>query len=253
MERLRELHDLLFESFQSGSVSADTPNIPTSGGSESAVSNIVSTHGFSKGASVSLGTSGPVGMDKTNQLRVYNIAREGFTTTEHERYRTGVMVRCPNCCYANPAGMTYCFDCTAHFCVQDETIYTAIAAACVPAAEDLAKTAKKMAKTSIWGVRTNGVRSDSATFWIELRDIMKWRDNWTKKSLDIRIAMASKGFHPNFPGKTAPPWIPTDENDSGPDLPVIFDSIVAGLRERRAPIESLCTYSSFAPLSFLMG
>ncbi len=82
-----------------------------------------------------------------------------------------------------------------------------------------------MSRTSMFGLRSNSVRSDESTFWGQVRANMKWRAKWPNTTLDMMVDKASKGFHRHLPGKDAVPWIPLSVTDPGPDMPEIFDNM----------------------------
>jgi hypothetical protein len=104
-------------------------------------------------------------------------------------------------------------------------MFTALPAACIPDVVDIKKQAVKMARTSMFGLRSNNVRSDESTFWNQVRASMNWRANWPNTSLEKMTEKAAKGFHRHLPGKTAVPWIPSSVDDPGPEIPEILDNM----------------------------
>ena len=123
--------------------------------------------------------------------------------------------------------MTFCFDCDATWFIKEEETYTALPAMCIPEpVANLAFKALQLSRSSLFGTRCNGVRSEVGKFWESVRANLKWRHRWAERPLENPIDMANKGFHPNQPGADAPSWVPTDVHDPGPDPAVIFDNMV---------------------------
>ena len=97
--------------------------------------------------------------------------------------------------------MTFCFDCDVSWCIKEEETFTALPVICIP--EDVVNLefkALQLSRSSLFGTRCNGVRSEQAKFWISVRDMLKWRNGWLDRPCVNLVDMASKGFHPHMPG-----------------------------------------------------
>ena len=107
---------------------------------------------------------------------VVRIAKDRYTDNELARWGTAQIIRCPNCFFINPGGMTFCFDCDATWFIKEEETYTALPAMCVPEpVANLAFKALQLSRSSLFGTRCNGVRSEVGKFWEMVRAAIKWR------------------------------------------------------------------------------
>ncbi len=81
-----------------------------------------------------------------------SIRDRSFAELEMAQCGTGILLRCPNCLYGNPGGMTFCFDCGVAFCILEEESFTAMLVICIPEnVVDLEIKARKMSRTSLFG------------------------------------------------------------------------------------------------------
>ena len=135
-----------------------------------------------------------------------------------------VVIRCPNCYRAIPAGLCACILCDALLCVGSGLVAPAAQGAIMAAITsmdieaEIQKTSRVAAYRGVTHTRT--LRTD---FYRSVVAALAWRENWVNRDMEAIRNLARRGFCKMIPGAgKVNPWHPRDQFD---DRPCIEDII----------------------------
>ncbi len=153
-----------------------------------------------------------------------------FSQAETQIFDVAFIMRCPCCCTVSPSGFTFCMDCLTIYCRDGSERMPACLAAALPFENLIEVRAMQVARVKMWGMNSNGIRSEEGTWWKTVREALKWRKDWPDRSSDAIHDMAiMKGMSPRFPGRNTCIWAaePVDGQDMGPSMIDICQHILA--------------------------
>ncbi len=121
-------------------------------------------------------------------------------------------------------------DCLTIYCRDGSERMPVCLAAALPFEDFIEVRAMQVARVKMWGMNSNGIRSEEGTWWKTVREALKWRKDWPERSPDAIYDMAiMKGMSPRFPGRHTCVWAaePVDAQDMGPSMIDICQHILA--------------------------